>query len=126
MSILTVNKGNIAEKFAASFLKKNGYKILDLNFRSKFGEIDIISRSKDILCFVEVKFRKNRDFGLPEDFVDHRKQKKIIKTALYYLSIKEIEDLNIRFDIVSVEPGVKNKLNARLIKNAFEADIYGI
>jgi putative endonuclease len=121
MSILT---GKTAEKFASSFLKKNGFKDIKLNYRSKFGEIDIIACDRDVLCFIEVKFRKNRNYGLPEEFVDIKKQKKIVKTALCYIAEKKIDDMNFRFDVVAVEPGENGKLNARLIKNAFEASLY--
>ncbi|PID78106.1 MAG: YraN family protein [Deltaproteobacteria bacterium] len=117
------NKGLKAERFASGFLKKKGYKILETNFSSKFGEIDIIAKESDILCFIEVKYRKNRDFGLPEEFVDLRKQKKIIKTALYYLFVKNQDNINIRFDIVAVEKDLKGNFKARLIRNGFEADI---
>lgn len=126
MKLFPSEKGSLAEKFAASFLKKKGYKIIGHNFRIRSGEIDIIAKDKDILCFIEVKYRKNRDYGLPEEFVDFRKQQKIIKAAMYYLLDNSIDDMNIRFDIVAVEPGLNGRLEARLIKNGFEADSYGI
>ncbi|MDY0360740.1 MAG: YraN family protein [Desulforegulaceae bacterium] len=126
MIFSTLKSGNRAEIFACKFLSGKGYKIISRNFRTRFGEIDIIALDEDVLCFVEVKFRKNSDFGFPEDFVDFRKQKKILKTAEIYLAKKKISEVNIRFDIVGLlKSDNKNGYNARLIKNAFEGDIYG-
>jgi putative endonuclease len=121
-----LKSGNRAEKFACSFLSAKGYKIVLRNFRTRFGEIDIIAKDRDVLCFVEVKFRKNTDFGRPEDFVDFRKQKKLVKTAKIYLAKEQISDTDIRFDIVAVEPsGKKGGYVATLIQDGFEGDLYG-
>ena len=108
---------NIGEKIACKFLKQLKYKIIDKNFRSRFGEIDIISEDSKTICFVEVKSRSRTDYGLPEEFVDKRKQEKLLKTAQTYVSKNNLEDINMRFDIVSV-----NLVNSecRIIKNAFE------
>jgi len=124
MILSPLKSGNKAEKFACRLLSSLGYKIVLRNFRTRFGEIDIIATDKDVLCFVEVKFRKNSDFGRPEEFVDFRKQRKILKAAKIYLAKKQISDTDIRFDIVAVEPGLKGSYEARLIKNGFEGDIY--
>lgn len=124
MKLSPQKSGTIAEKFASKFLSSKGYKIIENNFRTRFGEIDLIAKENDVICFVEVKYRKNSDFGLPEDFVDMRKQKKIIKTAFIYLAKHNISDVNIRFDVVAVEPDSKGSYNCRLIKDAFEGDIY--
>lgn len=120
-----LKSGNKAETFACKFLSRKGYKIISRNYRTKFGEIDIIAQDEDILCFVEVKYRKNSDFGNPEDFVDFRKQKKLLKTAKIYLAQKRISEVNIRFDIIGLVSDSKNKYIAKLIKNAFEDDNYG-
>jgi len=125
MKFSSSKSGTSAERFACRFLSGKGYKIIICNFRTRFGEIDIIAKENDVLCFVEVKFRKNSDFGLPEDFVDVRKQRKIIKTANIYLAQNQISDINIRFDVVAVELDDKGSYYARLIKDAFEGDMYG-
>lgn len=122
MSVLSINIGRSAEFHGAKFLKKNGYKILEKNYRTRFGEIDIIASKGDTISFVEVKYRKNNDFGAPEEFVDKRKQKKIIKTAVDYVMRKDIDDMNFSFDILSVSPGKGKKLVFKLIENGFEVD----
>lgn len=93
--------GNVGENFAISFLKKNKYKIIDKNFSCKLGEIDIIARNKNFLVFIEVKTRKDSEFGLASLAVTHQKRKKISNTAQYYL-MKNKHNLDIRFDIIEV------------------------
>ncbi len=108
------------EEIACKYLKKHGYKVVEKNYRSRFGEIDIIAVDKDVLCFVEVKSRKNTDYGLPEEYVDKRKQQKLIKTSLIYSISKKTEIDDKRFDVVSVDltNGICN-----VITNAFEVNI---
>lgn len=125
MGIYSLNIGKSAEKAACVYLKKNGYKLLKTNYRSKFGEIDIIAKDKDVLCFIEVKYRKNTDFGFPEDFVHNKKQKKIIKTAFDYIMKNRLDDINLRFDIVTVLTDEKKNFKFKLIKNGFEANNAG-
>lgn len=109
--------GEKGEDIACMFLKKNGYKIRKKNYSSKFGELDIIADEADTLCFVEVKSRSSMDHGRPEEFVDGRKQHKLVKTALTYISKNNINDRDMRFDIVSVD---LNSSESRLLKNAFQ------
>jgi len=73
------------EKKASSFLKSKGYKILCMNFRSRLGEIDIIAKDKDSICFIEVKTRRSSNFGLPKDSISKRKINHISRVALYYI-----------------------------------------
>ncbi|HHT50401.1 MAG TPA: YraN family protein [Eubacteriaceae bacterium] len=110
--------GKVGEQEAVKFLKKKNYKIIDQNFSCKIGEIDIIAYQKDTIVFVEVKTRKNNLFGTPGQAVNKSKQKKIIKTALYYLQLKNKYHENIRFDIVEVwfDKGIKD---INIIPNAF-------
>lgn len=89
------------EKTAAKYLKKNKYKILDCNYRSRFGEIDIIAKKDDFIVFVEVKARNNNSLGEPREAVTYSKQSKIIKTAEFYILDKKI-DLQPRFDVIEV------------------------
>lgn len=110
-----IDLGRWGEKKAVSFLKRKGYKIRELNFRSPFGEIDIIARDKNCLCFIEVKTRTTSLFGLPEESVDFRKEQKIIKSAIFYLNTQNNEFIpDIRFDLI----GIYNH-KIKLIKNAF-------
>ncbi|MFQ3675948.1 MAG: YraN family protein [Endomicrobiia bacterium] len=112
--------GANAEKVAKDFLIKNGYLILETNFRTKVGEIDIIAYDKkvDCLIFVEVKYRSKNDFGLPQESVTKNKQKKIINTAFVYLKNINKKYNNYRFDVLSISYG--NKVEH--IKNAFCLD----
>ncbi|MGI9553552.1 MAG: YraN family protein [Thermodesulfobacteriota bacterium] len=110
---------NLGEKIACRFLKQKRFMILEKNYRSRYGEIDIIALDSGAICFIEVKSRKSTYFGLPEEFVDKRKQKKLLKTSLVYLSDKANADIDKRFDIISVDL-TSNK--CRIIKSAFEVE----
>ena len=118
-NVTAVSIGQSGEETAVKILKKNGYKIIERNYRTKQGEIDIIAQDGEYTCFVEVKFRKNDDFGDPGDFIDERKQQKIIKTAQYYAVKKGIYDTPMRFDAVLITAGKGKKVNAEVIKDAF-------
>lgn len=111
--------GEKGESQAVRYLKKNGYKILEQNYRTPLGEIDIIAKEKDTIVFVEVKSRKSIRFGSPKWAVTAKKQRKISMVALYYLKTKKQTDAKARFDVVSV---ISNQDNPQIdvIKNAFE------
>ena len=109
--------GSRYEAVAAEYLEKEGYRILTKNFRSRFGEIDIVAEEEPYLVFVEVKYRTKQSQGDPSEAVDYRKIRKITKTAEYYLVKKGISmERPIRFDIVSILPD-----EIRLLRNAFDA-----
>ncbi|MBW1971631.1 MAG: YraN family protein [Deltaproteobacteria bacterium] len=112
--------GNKGEDIAVEFLKKHGYRIIERNFRSSEGEIDIIALDKGTLCFIEVKTRRSVNFGLPLDGVDFFKQQQIIRVAQSYLIKKRITEVQSRFDVVSIFITSSN-IDINLIKNAFEA-----
>lgn len=117
-----VNKsGKLGEDYACNKLEKSGYKVVARNFHSRYGEIDIIAEQNGYLAFVEVKTRSNTSYGTPAQFVDFRKQQKIIKTAYCYLE-KYPSQLQPRFDVVEII--IKNKYNFDVeifnhFKNAF-------
>ncbi len=94
--------GQAGEQLAADFLKRKGYTIVQRNFRCAAGELDIIARDNDYLVFVEVKTRRNHNYGSPLEAVDFRKQRQICRTALCYLQKHSAEDQNIRFDIIAI------------------------
>ena len=114
MSNERIDLGKKGEKISVEFLKKQGYKIVETNYRCSVGEIDIVAKDKDVLCFVEVKTRKSDEYGLPEEAVDWHKQRKLVKVALAYLEEKKVYGQDLRFDVVSVYPG-----HIKLIKDAF-------
>src|SRR5690348_10664811 len=100
--------GNSGEEEAVNYLQKNGYKIIQKNYRCKIGEIDIIAKDSDYLVFIEVKSRKDNQYGAPGEAVNYFKQQKIIKVAQYYLMTKGI-DPNVRFDVVEIIGELKNQ-----------------
>jgi putative endonuclease len=114
-----ITTGKEGEKIAAAFLKKNGYRICEINFRCVLGEIDIIAKEKDELVFIEVKTRKSAELGYPEQAVGTRKQKKMSQLALWYLQKKNITGADARFDVVAITM-LPSGNEIKLIKNAFD------
>ena len=113
--------GASGERIASGFLKKLGYRILKSNFRTPFGEIDIVAKHKGIMVFVEVKSRTTSSFGPPYLSVTKTKQTHIVKNALFYLKRRRIINAYWRIDIVSVKLNYDGKLEAiELIENAVE------
>lgn len=119
MTIERISKGKAGEELAAAFLAKEGYRILERNFRSPLGEIDIVAVDKGTLVFVEVKTRSSNKFGLPEEAVNHRKQHQMTKAAQLYISRKRLFNSPARFDVVAVTLSGTNE-EVRVIRNAFE------
>lgn len=107
--------GRAGERKAARYLFFRGWKILQKNFKTPFGEIDIIAKRKDVIAFIEVKTRLSDVFGLPSEAVDERRKRRYIMGANYYLINKNV-DLTVRFDIIEVFRGQLNH-----IENAFYA-----
>ena len=95
-------KGFEGEQLAAKFLKANGYRILERNYRTKSGEIDIIARKNRSIVFIEVKTRSNDSFGSPVEAVDRRKLAKLEIVANQYIQKKEIEDAAFRFEVITI------------------------
>ena len=103
------------EAIAIKFLKDNGYKILETNFKNKIGEVDIIAKDSETFVFVEVKARTTLKFGRPSEAVTTSKQNKIRKVATAYLIKNRDYPALMRFDVVEVLDG---KIEGH-IKNAF-------
>lgn len=96
--------GEIAEKNACAFLKKHGLQLVTQNYRGRFGEIDLIMKDKDDIVFVEVRYRHGSDFGSAAETIDHKKRKKIMKTAMQFLQQQNLFDkIGCRFDIVGID-----------------------
>lgn len=96
------NLGASAENFAADLLKSKGYKIICRNFRSRFGEIDIIAEFDSTLIFIEVKARQSLKFGYPEEAVTGQKLIKIVKTAEYFCLTNPGLPKKLRIEVVSL------------------------
>ncbi len=112
--------GAIGEELASKFLKKQGYKIVEKNFRTSLGEIDIIALDKGTITFVEVKTRKSTIFGYPQEAVGLKKQKKISQVASIYLNQKNLNSEKARFDIIAILLSPDQTEKIELIKDAFE------
>lgn len=103
------------EKIASDFLENRGYQILERNYRCRSGEIDLIARQGEYLCFVEVKYRSGNSCGTPLEAVGYRKQQQIIKVAKYYLMRGQYSmDTACRFDVVAI-----TDKEITLLRNAF-------
>ncbi len=113
----TWQTGRKFETVAADYLEGKGYDILERNYRCPFGEIDVIAKSGDYLVFVEVKYRGSSAWGLPEEAVDRRKQRRISRAALSYYGRNGYEqEIPCRFDVI----GVDGKGGISHIENAFD------
>lgn len=94
--------GDQGEDLAAAALKKQGYKILARNYRTPLGEIDLVARHGGALVFIEVKTRRSRRFGSPQEAVHPAKQERLRNLAEYYLSQKGLGEVAVRFDVVGI------------------------
>ncbi len=113
--------GALGEEQAKEYLEDKGYKILNRNYRvGRIGEIDIIAKDHDTLCFIEVKTRSNENFGTPAQAVSPHKQATIIKIAQIYMQKYNLYDIPVRFDIVEILMDRKgNTKDVNLLENAF-------
>ncbi len=111
--------GDRGEDIAIDFLRNEKYEIIERNYRYGHGEIDIIAKNKNILIFIEVKTRKNLEYGRPELAVTKSKQRQIRKIAEAYLVEKNISDIDCRIDVVAIL--LKKNLPPEInhIENAF-------
>lgn len=98
--------GKLGEEMAVAFLQKVGYDILETNFVFQKAEIDIIAQKENVLAVVEVKTRSSTDFGSPQDFVNPKKIKLLVKAIDEYVISNDL-DFDIRFDIIAITTSVK-------------------
>ncbi len=119
--------GDLGEKLACKFLLKNGYSILQVNYQKRIGEIDEIAEIEKTIHFIEVKTRTvsgSKKYGLPQEAVGYYKQRKLIKTALFYLAENNYSDnTNWQIDVIAILVD-ENKKTAKIqhIKNAVSYD----
>lgn len=110
--------GNYGEDLACRFLKKNGYRILERNYRIRGGEIDIVARAGDTLVFIEVKTRYSHEYGLPVESMTPWKIKALLKTARFYVQKIGWGNREYRLDFVGVDfADSKDNPRIELIKN---------
>lgn len=116
-----IKVGKIGEGIALEFLKRRGYKVLETNFRTPFGELDLVARKKDFTVFVEIKTRTTSSLGPPYLSVTRIKQEHLIKNALCYLKRYGLVDSNWRIDVVSVKLNREYEAeDIEIIENAVE------
>ncbi len=112
--------GDRGEDLVARYLQKAGYTLLDRQWRCRFGELDLVARSREgIVCFVEVKLRGPKSMGLPREAVDARKQARLRRTAGAYLSCYEL-DAPARFDVAEVYCEENGAMRVEYLAGAFE------
>jgi putative endonuclease len=113
--------GMLGEKIARDFLGKNGYEIVETNFRCPDGEIDIIAKQKNALVFIEVRTKRGWGFGSPEESITPRKKEKLRTVAQYYIQQLSSPPVSWHIDVVAIEMGRNNKVTRiEIIENAVE------
>lgn len=119
-NVTTKHQGDFFEQAALDYLLEQKLNLIERNFRSKSGEIDLIMQEHEFLVFVEVKYRKSSAFGEPFEMVSPSKQQKICKTAQIYLQKHGLNEYNTfcRFDVVSIK-GPAASTEITWLKNAF-------
>ena len=121
-----ISRGAAGEVIAARYLRKKGYTLLAANYRTRFGEIDIIAADKKYIAFVEVKLRSGAAIYTPEEAVTPLKQQKIVKAAMQYLQLHPSE-LQPRFDVIAIVADDRDPMKARSLEHLKSAfDVGGI
>jgi putative endonuclease len=115
--------GEAGEALAAHLLRRQGYRILETNYRTPIGEIDIIARERDTIVFVEVKARRSLHFGHPKTAVTAHKRRKLSMLALYYLKTTGQSGAKARFDVVAISTAPERP-EVEIVRNAFDL-VYG-
>ena len=115
-----IQLGAYGEGVALDFLKEQGFKIRERNFKTKLGEIDIVAEESGTICFIEVKTRKSFAQGDPVEAISKNKQFKLSQMALNYLMEKKLDNKDARFDVVSIMIDTQGRKRIEIIKNAFD------
>ena len=110
MALTRKDVGARGEKLAVAYLKKHGYRILEVNFRCRQGEIDIVAQHSDCLVFVEVRTKKSPDFGTPEESLTFAKRERLVSLADVYLQTCGSSPPSWRIDVIAVEFASDDKL----------------
>ena len=116
----TTEVGQKAENLALRYLQSKGLSLIEKNFSCRYGEIDLVMLHKKVVVFVEVRYRKNTQFGTGAETVDYRKQQKLLNTAQYYLQHHHnYSQLTARIDVVSISKQLSEAVsNINWIQNA--------
>lgn len=113
-------QGESGERLASALLLREGYRILERNYRCRQGEIDIIAEEGEVLVFVEVRSRRSDAYGDPLETVDFVKQSRITHAARHYLAAQRKMDRQVRFDVVGIVYSPQTRTT--LVRGAFEPE----
>lgn len=124
--VTTREQGEYTESLACQFLENKGFKLVERNFNCRFGEIDLIMQDNDSLVFIEVRYRRNNNYGSGAETITANKQSKLIKTASAYLQRHaKLNRYPARFDVISITGPIETtnieNINVDWIENAFGA-----
>ena len=97
-----IEKGRLGEESALKYIISKGGTIVEKNYRTKMGEIDLIAKMNGELVFIEVKSRSNINYGYPCEAVNYKKKRKITNVAKYYILDNSLEDISVRFDVIEI------------------------
>lgn len=113
--------GQKGETLARDLLLREGYRVLETNFATRFGELDIVAEEGEVLCFVEVRLRSGRAFGLAQESLTATKRRHLLKAAQIYLTVHRRHESNCRFDLLALDwDRDRDCLRSHtLIRNAF-------
>ena len=115
----------MGEDLAVAEIERRGYAVLERRYRTRFGEIDIVSDDRGVVVFVEVKARKSNRHGLAAEAVSFRKQRRIGAMALDYLAWTGSLNRRCRFDVVAIEGAGTDQQRVRVIPDAFQPGDWG-
>lgn len=112
-----VELGRLGEELARGYLEKKGYIILAENYRTPFGELDLVARDQETIVFVEVRTRSTRSYGTPLESITHTKQERLIRLALQFCAHHYLYSKNLRFDVIGIylknsQPSIEHIPNA--------------
>lgn len=112
--------GQRAEQMALEHLESQGLTLIARNFRCRWGEIDLVMRGQETLVFVEVRSRKSSRFASPLESIDHRKRRKLVRAAGYFLArYRVFRQHATRFDVVAVEGPLPDGYRLQWVRDAF-------
>jgi putative endonuclease len=109
-----------AEQTALAYLESQGLRLIEKNFRSPYGEIDLILRDGEVLVFVEVRYRETDRFGNGAESITLAKRNRIIRTAKHFMAKRKLEDSLCRIDVVAASDAGNSGMQINWIKDAFE------
>jgi len=109
--------GQKGEEIAAFYLANHGYTIIERNFKKRYGDIDIVAKKGETLIFVEVKTRKTNAYGLPVEAITPWKLRNLLKYVEYYKLVKNLSDVSMRIDLISVSFHSKNHPEIKHFQN---------